>query len=379
MPHDRQKERAEIIEMLEAGQSISMLAPRRIGKTWLMTKVADDLRAEGWNAVYIEIAGDRTTTQVVQRLSREIEESARIEKRVWAHVKQRFNQLKGLGDHTSLVDAISSVDPNDFLETLIEGLEGEDRKTVILIDELALFVLEHARNDRDATHSLLYRLRHLQQKYRKVCWFFTGSVGLDVVAKRYDLRGALVDLQIFPLEAFNVDEALSYCLSSDGQPIANRRFEFGKGAFDYLAEQLGWLSPFYLHHILKQVRPSEKSTSSGNAAVASVDDIERGIETLLGYNFKTYFSSWGEHLNKNFSTDDTRRLKHVLDKLAQNSLGEIESTLLTSASGLEPHVAKRQLKDDLDVLLSDGFIEKNVDRWRFRSGLLRRYWLEYEV
>lgn len=376
MPHDRQKERQEIIEMLEAGQSISMLAPRRIGKTWLMTKVADDLRAKGWNAVYIEIAGDRTTTQVVQRLCREIEKSAKIEKRVWAHITQRFNQLTGVGDHSSLVDAISKVDPNDFLETLIEGLEGEDRKTVILIDELALFVLEHARNDRDATHSLLYRLRHLQQKYSKVCWFFTGSVGLDVVAQRYDLRGALVDLQILPLQPFDHTEALSYCLSSEAQPITNRRFEFGEGAFNYLAEQLGWLSPYYLKHILAQVRPTD---ASKNSPKASVEDIERGIEALLGYQFRNHFSPWGEHLNKNFSTDDRDRLRAILDVLARHSTGELEATLLASEQMAPFQVTTRQLKNDLLILQSDGFIEQEANRWRFRSGLLRRYWLEYEV
>jgi hypothetical protein len=31
----------------------------------------------------------------------------------------------------------------------------------------------------------------------------------------------------------------------------------------------------------------------------------------------------------------------------------------------------------LTILANDGFIEQSAKRWRFRSGLLRRYWVEY--
>jgi hypothetical protein len=42
-------------------------------------------------------------------------------------------------------------------------------------------------------------------------------------------------------------------------------------------------------------------------------------------------------------------------------------------------VSPADLRTLLIDLASDGVLEKAGDRWRFRSGLVRRYWKEYEV
>jgi AAA+ ATPase superfamily predicted ATPase len=43
----RSEERNELRFHVEQGRSILMLAPRRIGKTWLIDRLAEDLRVVG--------------------------------------------------------------------------------------------------------------------------------------------------------------------------------------------------------------------------------------------------------------------------------------------------------------------------------------------
>ena len=97
-----------------------------------------------------------------------------------------------------------------FAETLIEWLDTGSTKTLILIDEISLFVMERAKQDPDRTRTLLYHLRRLRQEYKNVVWFFTGSIGLDVVSRDLSLAGALIDLDTFPLEPFTAEAARSF-------------------------------------------------------------------------------------------------------------------------------------------------------------------------
>ncbi|MGD0722582.1 MAG: hypothetical protein ABR970_16215, partial [Roseiarcus sp.] len=58
--HHRIAERGDLARRLAQGRSIQMPAPRRIGKTWLVGRLAEDLRAEGWLCVSIDVQGKRT-------------------------------------------------------------------------------------------------------------------------------------------------------------------------------------------------------------------------------------------------------------------------------------------------------------------------------
>ena len=55
--HDRLRERRLLKRKLEAGLSIHMPAPRRIGKTWTIGRLADDLRDDGWHVIEIDVEG----------------------------------------------------------------------------------------------------------------------------------------------------------------------------------------------------------------------------------------------------------------------------------------------------------------------------------
>ena len=46
--HNRESERDRLAQKLTHGVNIHMSAPRRIGKTWTINRLAEDLRKKGW-------------------------------------------------------------------------------------------------------------------------------------------------------------------------------------------------------------------------------------------------------------------------------------------------------------------------------------------
>jgi hypothetical protein len=63
--HHRLNERHALRAKLEAGVNINMLAPRRIGKTWTINRLADDLRQKDWQVIEMDVEGVRSASELL--------------------------------------------------------------------------------------------------------------------------------------------------------------------------------------------------------------------------------------------------------------------------------------------------------------------------
>lgn len=373
--HHRTGERAELKRRFSSGASVLMLAPRRVGKTWLLNKIDEDLKSAGWLCIKIDVEGMRSENEFLRALCNEIEKTQALTDRVKLHLFQRFKQLTTHVQDGNLAAAIGDVDPREFLETLISSLNHEEPETLILIDEIALFIHVLAQEDPDGARSLLYHLRKLQQSFTKVRWFLTGSVGLDVVARRHNMLGALLGIDSFPLDPFSEEAARAYLDELCESAQISQPFSLDEKSFRHLADELGWLSPYYLRQIALQMRPTGPVASA--YPLATVADVEAAFVRLLSPNQRLHFAAWEEHIDKNFGDLETGRLRAVLNIVCAEADGEIETTILTAITPAGEAVTQSSLKALLSSLETDGFLQNVKGRWSFRSGLLRRYWKEY--
>lgn len=373
--HHRISERADIKVRLMAGVNLLMLAPRRIGKTWLMGKIEEDMTAAGWRCIRIDVEGRDSEEAFLRELCAKIEEQQQLKKRLWSHVSQRLKQasVDGLGE--GLLQSIGRIDHHAFLETLVDALNRESGKTLILVDEIALLVLELAKKDPDATRNLLYHLRKLQQSYPNVVWYLTGSIGLDVIARRFEMSGALLGVDVVPLEPFSAQEASSYLDELADKAVILHPFSLTPEALDVLVAELGWLSPYYLRQLAQVLRAN--GPEIGGRPSATPEDIETAFETLLAPRHRGYFAAWEEHVVKNFVSADSANLHLILDLLCEHPNGEKESTIAAALNAVGVS-GQGKLREHLRDLQSDGYLIKKADRWAFRSGLLRRFWREYK-
>lgn len=383
----RLNERKELQFHAQQGRSVLMLAPRRVGKTWLLPHLAADLRDQGWMAIECDVQGMSQETEFLRHLCCRIEEQDEFVGKAKGRAKQFLNQLFASKEaNGSWQQALSQMDWPSFAETLVRGLDEGGQDTLILVDELALFVKTLQDRDPTAAHKFLYGLRALQQRYRKVRWLFTGSIGLDTIAKRGEIGGALVDLTLFPLEPFDRPAARVFLehLSRTGQVF--RPFRLDEAAFDRLATELGWLAPYYLEKIANAIRPSGPVDPDG-LPLATVQDVDAAFNTLLDPLHRNGFVVWEEHLAKNFPRDEADALRDVLGACARQPGGERLDTLFSRLGAPPWSLGRRALRDRLDVLITDGYLtatatatgEEEESRFRFRSGLLRRYWLRYHI
>jgi hypothetical protein len=376
--HNRETERTQLRRKLQAGLSIHMPAPRRIGKTWTVTRLASDLRDAGWHAIEVDVQGMRTPNEFARELCLRIEAQNSLKERFKAHALQRIGNLLGGDWGSAPLDALGRVDPIEFAETLIGALNDSNEKTAVIIDEVAYFFLALAEEDRKAAHAFAYKLRALQQRYKNVRWLLTGSIGLDTIARRYELEGAFVDFETFVLEPFTPEEALSYMRDSSLRQQLNHPFDASDADFNAMFAELGWLSPYYLKMVANEVRPSIIATNS-DLSIATKTDFDAAFKKLLQPNRRSEFAVWPEHIRKNLPIEDRTIANHILNGLCHDSDGETIDTLIARASHIQRDVTKRQVTDILAMLCNDGLLVFLNGRYSFRSGLITRYWREYEA
>jgi len=258
----------------------------------------------------------------------------------------------------------------------VAALDTQGGHTLILVDEIALFVTVLLAKDEPATLDFLYHLTKLRQAYPRVRWLLTGSIGLDVVARRARLQGALVDLEIFPLEPFSEDAARAYIASLCANKEVRWPFALDDAAFGHLARELGWLAPFYLKLIADRIRPTGELALNG-LPFALASDIDGAFNELLKPAYRGHFSTWEEHIDKNFPPDESKLLHAILNVCCEKAEGEAFATLQARLGAIRPSLQARDIKNLLTALVNDGFLQEITGRWRFRSGLLRRYWQTY--
>jgi len=375
--HHRSGERATLKRKLDAGVNIHMPAPRRIGKTWTIGRLAGDLRSAGWLAVEVDVQGMSTPHQFAADLCARIEEQIDAKKRVMAHLVKRLDGLLGGGWGDKPLEALGRVDPVQFAETLVDALSQSEKNTVIIIDEISYFFLALAETDAKAAHQFAYQLRALQLRYKKVRWLITGSIGLDTIARRYNLQGAFVDFETFPLESFTPEQARSYLRDPAVQEQLTHPFTASDEDFEAMFADLGWLAPFYLKLVANEVRPSLQGANGPGQATKA--DFDAAFDRLLQPHRRAEFAVWPEHVRKNLPAADRAVAEHVLAALSRHPEGETEDTLIAHTVSAEPGAGQRQIREVLSILVTDGLLMRSGQRFKFRSGLVRRYWLDYEA
>ena len=200
-------------------------------------------------------------------------------------------------------------------------------------------------------------------------WLYTGSIGLDTIARRHGIEGALVDLAIFPLEPFSEATAISFL-----EHIAARGgCSITDDGMRAMLARLGWLSPYYL----EKIGEAACERAAGKVIDAAVAD--KAGDSLLGLAQRTYWSTWREHLDKNFPEPERTRLFTILAEIARSSEGATQDTLLLTLNRGGETFGGGLLREYIDTLEADGYVsaDDSRSRFRFRMNLLREWWLRY--
>lgn len=374
---DRVQERKDLWRLFEKRKNVLMLAPRRIGKTMLLHKLAEESEEHGFRGVVVDVEGYGNEKDFFQQLCSSIQEEIGAGRSLIATFTNRLKQaVHGDEGNKDWRQLLLHTDWQRFAETLLATLNEQEseKPLLVMVDELPIFIMALIKaSDMERAKAFLYWLRNMQQRYRSIRWLYTGSIGLDAVARRGGMEGALVDMEVYSLPPFSDEIARDFLkhLSDRDRCCINAE------ASEIILRGLGWLSPYYLDKI---VNDACSNTVSGGLVTPEV--AERALETMLDKSRRVYWSPWREHLDKNFPEPERTHLYTTLEVVASASDGALRDTILMTINRGGGQVTNRELAFLLDTLVTDGYItssDAQSDRYCFVMNLLRLWWRRYVI
>lgn len=397
---DRDDERRLLWQHLRQSH-VLLLAPRRVGKTSLLLRLADEAAAHGFRAVYVSVADARSEDDVTRKIIAALASHPASDP-LWRRLqkgpfKRFFARLKAKVEAgpLSLELAADEGKWSTLAEVTAEAIERLGQPWLVLVDELPIFVLTLLREDTRAagkdspygshelprTRAFLNWFRQLRNTGGQgsgagqgasdtpLRWVVAGSIGLDAVVGRARLGDTINDMRVFPLGAFSPATADTFLATlGDSYGLA-----LDAPTRERLMQRAGWLIPFYLQILFSRLHDlcAEESRVPDPALV------DRVVDELLTPTYRAYFDYWRQRLTEELGRPDDQRALCLLAGVAAEPEGLTRKALDFLLSELVPEPAARDesLRFLLDVLENDGYLAREDDRFRFRSELLREYWV----
>jgi hypothetical protein len=245
---------------------------------------------------------------------------------------------------------------------------------LILIDELPVLVLALGKSDPSGARvrAFLQWFRNLRQHpagATTLRFVLAGSIGLDNVTRRHHLTDTINDLRIWPLGPFAPAAAHAFL----AQLATSYKLDLDSDLRSAICGAAEWLIPFHLQVIFGALREHAR------ASPPTTDILRSAIDSLI--DRRTYFSYWDERLHDSLGAPSDAIARALLATCAQAPEGATLTAMNQAIASLVPDVVERAsaLTWIVDVLANDGYLVEHDGRWRFRSGLLRRYWLRHVI
>jgi hypothetical protein len=170
---DREQESRALISHIRSGQSTTLAAIRRLGKTALIHHVQQKLKPS-WIPIYTDILPTENTDDLLKYLATSIiqafPEKSRQGKRIWALIRS-LRPIISYDSYTGMPNLSFSLRPDESrrpVEELLNLMEQGDKPVLYAIDEFQQ-ILSYPEANVDAW------LRKTIQELKNVVFIFSGS------------------------------------------------------------------------------------------------------------------------------------------------------------------------------------------------------------
>ena len=378
---DREKELARLLELIDEGAHVSIIAQRRIGKTSLMREAANRLSSD-YIALHIDLQAAESAADLVVKLTAATKPHASL----WEKTKSTFSNIL-----KATVGSIETLSLHELEIQIRAGLSGEnwqgkgsqvlaalaaqEKRVVLFIDELPILVvrmLENTNHDgKAAVHSLLTWLRAMAIEHQgRLSMVFAGSIGLEPVLSRVGLTANINHLTPFILDPWPDAVALG-CLQA---LAAHREIKLHETAAQRMLELLGCNIPHHVQLFFAKVREYCENTEQKNCPPEVIDGIfNHRMLSIQGHAELTHME---ERLEKVLNKED---LYLALDLLTQaavtGSISRSQMIELCDRQSITTPERNRRLPELIRILEHDGYLKKNPgDKYIFVSNLLQQWW-----
>lgn len=376
----RERELQHFIELLDGGANVSLIAPRRLGKTSLMREAARRIGLRGEErptCLHLDLEASREPADFCAELYSVGSRESSLQKRL-----RRWLERVGLGIAELKFAELSlkvrehfstswQVRADDLLADLVERRE----RVILFLDEVPLFVqhLLGGAHRPDAAglaraESFLSWLRRAVQRHQgDLSIVVTGSIGLGPMLQRAGLSATINHLTPFELRPWD-EETVVACL----QALAFQyKLRFEPGVELHVARALGVGIPHHVQLFFDHLQQDARRPGASSVGPRDVDRVYR--ERLLGSRGHTFLSHYEERLRLAVAPELRALCLDLLTEAAvQRQLTRTAAELLLADHRCE--AADDPLGELLGILEHDGYLVAGERGHRFESHLLRDWW-----
>lgn len=349
-------------EILIEDNNLMLAAPRRVGKTSFAKKLMEVQSAKGWNTIFVDLEEITSVEHFFKTFYDELMTlpDAKLKDKITSKVKK---WLSGMELSTSGLPVKATVKigipGNDDFKELAEVLSMLDNHTLIVFDELTVLLESlSAMDDGDQmVRTFLNQSRALRSATTAKCsWLVCSSVGVRNFTTQHNLSDTINDIADFDLGAFSEEEAIEFI----GILAHSIGIEMDKEMIHYLLGKIGWNIPYFIQLVLSRL-------PVGKISGADIDDAYDGLLQTGS------FDTWHERLNKEYGKNkDAAKL--VLQYLCVNASGKSKEDICNHVCAKYPSIENDEFGLLLRALITDGYLVRTDNLYRFRSPLLRDYW-----
>lgn len=351
-------------ESLIRDNNLMLAAPRRVGKTSFARRLIDTLSSKGWNTIFIDLEEITSIDHFFNAFYGELvklPEMKAVEK-VKAKMKKWLSgvELSTTGLPVKATVKMESSDNNDFKD-LADILNTLDNHTLVVFDELTVLLksLSEKNDNEQAVKTFLNQFRAMRSATSEKCsWLICSSVGVRNFTTQHNLSDTINDVADFELGAFSDEEATKFVtilMESIGIEV-NTKIK------RYILDKIGWNIPFFIQLLLSRLPVGE---------ITKVD-----VDDAYGHLLQTgSFDTRHERLNIEYGENkDVAKL--ILKYLCVNVDGKTRDEIYNHIYAKIPSFENDELGLLLRALITDGYLVRDGEQYKFRSPLLRDYWKE---
>ena len=381
---DREEDLALFTELLDEGANILMAAPRRIGKTSLIREVSERI-ADRYYCLHVDLQKAESPADAVAEVSK----ATHPHKNLWNKTREVFkNILDGVRDNienlgiddltVTLRSGLTAGDWQKKGDQLFSTLSDADKPVVIFFDEFPILVNRLLKGNefritperRRETDLFMSWMRDNSIRHKgTVRIVITGSIGIEPALRQAELSATLNTFTPFVLPAWSEGSAKG-CLEA----LANQyKIKLRTQAINRVIERLGYLIPHHVQLFFDNIYMDCRRKKLDKVTSEHVDEVyDKHMLSIRGH---AELSHMEERLKMAFGLEIYPLSLEILTETAVK--GSIDSkTAMTICKEFESveSYSNSILREILEILQHDGYLEQKGDRFFFSSNLLRDWW-----
>ncbi len=377
---DRETELRQLAARIRDGNHVLLTGQRRMGKTSIAQELGARLEQEGWVFLYIDVEGETSEEAMIANLAEAVHPvravSSRLARSMKEWVGKEYERVEEISASVFAVKVRSGLNQVTWRRRgrdIIRYLADHDASVLVVIDEFPIFLtrLSKLPDGRDRVEGLLSWIRAVLQESgrQSPVVMLSGSIGLVPLVSRLGLPDRINYLDEFRLGPWD----RKTCVRCIERLAAASDLDLAEGVADAVYDRLGLGVPHHVQSFFGKLRDLALAGSE-RITITDVADVYR--TKMLGPAGEVDFLYYEKRLHDALADD--RNFEIAMTILAEAATHDLVT--LQARNTLERHFA--QVVTDarprvalvLDILVHDGYLERDGPNLAFRSKWLKDWW-----